>query len=115
MIRGNGNEKAKRKDKYTDIEAATSIFKAGKNMAALTKDNKHIKLIHFFFFSRECNLNKATNFRWQSMIAALLDQERRFPINRLLPQIPVPINSIFMPHFLRRKQSLSQDAFWGRF
>lgn len=75
MIKGNGNEKAKRKDKYTAIEAATSIFKAEKNTAALTKDNKHIKLIHFFFFffSRECNLNKATNFRWQSMIAALLN------------------------------------------
>lgn len=50
MIKGNGNEKAKRKDKYTAIEAATSIFKAEKNTAALTKDNKHIKLIHFFFF-----------------------------------------------------------------
>lgn len=53
MIKGNGNEKAKRKDKYTAIEAATSIFKAEKNTAALTKDNKHIKLIHFFFFFQQ--------------------------------------------------------------
>lgn len=50
MIKGNSNEKAKRKDKYTAIETGTSIFKAEKNTIILTKDNKLIKLIHFFFF-----------------------------------------------------------------
>lgn len=65
MIKGNSNEKAKRKDKYTAIETGTSIFKAEKNTTILTKGNKLIKLTHFFFiFSQECNLNKATNFRW---------------------------------------------------
>lgn len=75
MIKGNSNEKAKRKDKYTAVETGTSIFKAEKNTTILTKGNKLIKLTHFFFFfiSRECNLNKAPNFRWQGKITALLD------------------------------------------
>lgn len=50
MIKGNSNEKAKRKDKYTAVETGTSIFKAEKNTTILTKGNKLIKLTHFFFF-----------------------------------------------------------------
>lgn len=49
MIKGNSNEKAKSKDKYTAIQAGTSIFKAEKNIAILTKGNKHIQITHFFF------------------------------------------------------------------
>lgn len=53
MIKGNSNEKAKIKDKYTAIETGTCIFKAEKNTTILTKGNKFIKLTHFFFFSVE--------------------------------------------------------------
>lgn len=50
MIKGNSNEKAKRRDKYTAIERVTSIFKAEENTTLMTKGNKLIKLTHLFFF-----------------------------------------------------------------